>query len=358
MVKLKGVCIGAGYFSQFHFDAWNRIKEVEIIGICDLDKQRAERASQQFHLGKVYSSAEKMFAELRPDFVDIITPPDNHLPLVSLSIEYGVHIICQKPLAISFTEALEMACLVNHSGLRLMVHENWRFQPWYQEIKKILGSGKLGNTLHTINFRMRTGDGWRQDAYRCRQPYFREMKRFLVYETGIHFIDTFRFLAGEVTKVYSVLKRLNPKIKGEDFAWVQFHFAKGGIGFLDANRYNEGNAMNPRLTFGELLLETSKGNIRLYNNGALTLQCLGEKEEKYRYAFSDRGFMGDCVYATQKHFSDALVSGANFKTDINAYLHNLCVLEAIYNSVEEKSPVVVDYSALHKIKVFQKTANK
>ena len=65
------------------------------------------------------------------------------------------------------------------------------------------------------------------DAYLARQPFFREYTRLLVYETGVHFIDTFRFLLGEVTGVYARLRRLNPVIRGEDAGQLLLEFANG-----------------------------------------------------------------------------------------------------------------------------------
>ena len=58
-------------------------------------------------------------------------------------------------------------------------------------------------------------DGWGERAYLDRQPFFRDYPRLLIYETGIHFIDTFRYLLGEVAHVHAHIKRLNPVIKGE-----------------------------------------------------------------------------------------------------------------------------------------------
>ncbi|MEO0763052.1 MAG: hypothetical protein AAFZ09_14815, partial [Pseudomonadota bacterium] len=61
-------------------------------------------------------------------------------------------------------------------------------------------------------------DGQGPDAYHARQPYFQRMPRFLVHETAVHWIDTFRYLMGEAETVYADLRRLNPAIAGEDAA--------------------------------------------------------------------------------------------------------------------------------------------
>ena len=72
------------------------------------------------------------------------------------------------------------------------------------------------------------------------------MPKLLVFETGVHFIDTFRYLAGEIDETYALLKRLNPVVKGEDAGLLTFRFANGATGVWDANRYNESNSDDPR----------------------------------------------------------------------------------------------------------------
>ena len=339
MKTLKGVCVGLGYFSQFHLEAWQRLKNVEIIALCDSDIEKAENKANNYGIQAFYSDAEEMLSIQKPDFIDIITPPETHHELCLLAIKHGVHIICQKPLAPTLKEAEKIARSIQDSDIRMMVHENFRFQPWHREIKTLLDQKTIGEKLHAINLRMRMGDGWQENAYMNRQPYFREMERLLMYETGIHFIDVFRFYAGEITKVYARLNRFNDNIKGEDFAWVQFDFANGGFGFIDANRYNESPSENPRLTFGAVLLEGNKGSIRLYEDGKITIQKLGQKETPHPYSFEDRNFSGDCVYHTQKHFITHLLSGAQFVTNIDGYLQNIRILEKAYESNEKEMPL-------------------
>jgi len=341
MKTLKGVCIGLGYFSQFHLEAWQRIENVEIIAVCDVSIEKAKLAANAYSITSFYSNVAEMLSVEKPDFIDIITPPETHYELCLIAILEKVNIICQKPLAPTLAEAETIAKAIQNSDIRMMVHENFRFQPWHREIKTLLNRKTIGEKLHTINLRMRMGDGWQADAYMNRQPYFRKMERLLMYETGIHFIDVFRFYAGDISKVYARLNRFNDTIKGEDFAWVQLDFANGIHGFIDANRYNESSFGNPRLTFGTVLIEGTKGSIRLYENGTITVQLLGEKETKHDYKFEDKNFSGDCVYYTQKHFANQILSGKPFETDVQEYLENIRILETAYQSNEKKIPLKV-----------------
>lgn len=341
MKKLKGVCIGAGYFSHFQYEAWNRIPEVEITSMCNSNKERAEYVMNTYKVQNHYTDYLEMLDKEKPDFVDIITPPNTHLEMTRESLKRGIHVICQKPLAPSLVESQEIKKVVDAHNSRFMVHENWRFQPWYREIKKLLNEQVIGEQIFNISFRMRMGDGWGERAYLDRQPYFRDYPRLLIYETGVHFIDTYRYLLGEIKQVYASLRKLNPVIAGEDAGFVHFNFESGAQGIYDANRYNETNFEVPRYTFGELLLEGEGGSIRLYSNGKLTIQQLGKPEKVHDYFNQDINFAGDCVYACQRHFIDKVLSSEEFETNVNDYLKTLSVQEAVYQSNERRALINV-----------------
>ncbi len=341
MKKLRGLCVGAGYFSQFHLEAWSRLSDVEIVGLCDPDIEKAQRQAAAFQIPRTFGSVETALVELHPNFVDIITRPETHLPLVKIAAAHKIPIICQKPLAPDFATAATIVETAEQAGVPLMVHENFRFQPWYREIKRLLSDGVIGSRVQSLSFRCRLGDGWHDDAYLSRQPYFRGMPRFLVHETGVHFIDTFRYLVGEIVEVFAVLRRMNPAIRGEDAAMLVFRFASGATGLWDADRFHEGTAQDPRLTFGQLLLEADGGSLRLDDEGRITIQPLGEPERPHVYEFAARGFAGDCVYRAQRHFVEQLHTIHEFETSGRDYLRTLAVEEAAYRSAAENRPVRV-----------------
>ena len=338
-MKLRGAAVGAGYFSQFHFDAWSRIDEVDFVAVCDVDGANAERAANEYAIPEQFADFATMLDKVKPDFVDIITRPDSHLELVKQAADRGIPIICQKALAPSIDEARQIVHVAQAAGVPLMVHENFRFQPWYREIKRLIRDGAVGDRLHSIAFQCRTGDGWQPDAYLSRQPYFRQMPRLLIFETGVHFVDTYRYLAGEIDGVYASLRKLNPDIVGEDTGMVLFEFASGAQGIWDANRFNEPTSPEARFTFGEALVEGNGGSIRLSGDGQLTLQQLGDSPQPINYRVENRGFAGDCVYATQRHFVECLQSNTPFETSGLEYLKSLSVVEAIYQSADLRQPV-------------------
>jgi predicted dehydrogenase len=334
MAKLKVAGVGAGYFSQFHTAGWRAIDEVEVVGWCDTDRAKAEVAARSAG-ARAYTDMPAMLDATRPDLVDIVTPPPTHRELVALCASRGLPAICQKALAETYDEAAAIVAIAEAARTPLVVHENFRWQPWYREAKRLLDAGTLG-VPHSVAFRLRPGDGQGPRAYLDRQPYFQRMPKLLVYETAIHWIDTFRFLLGEVDAVTARLRRINPVIAGEDAGYIVFEFESGATGLFDGNRLNDHSADNPRRTMGEMWLEGSAGVLRLDGDAGLWFKPHHATERAHAY---DRGddalFGGGCVEALQRHVVAHLRSGAPLENAGRDYLVNLRIQDAVYRSHDE-----------------------
>ena len=329
--QFKGVAMGAGYFSRFQYEAWTRIPEVTISALYNRTESKARVRMTEFGIPACYSDWREMIDREQPDFVDIITPPETHEEICAYAAERGVHIICQKPLAPTFEESRRIVENARAAGVRFMVHENWRWQPWWRRIKKLQREGAVGEFTH-LTFLMRMGDGWGPDAYLARQPFFRDYPRLLVYETGVHFIDTYRYLFGEVAEVYAHLRRLNPVIKGEETGQIFFKFRSGATAILDANRYNEAESETPRYTFGQLRIDAMGGHITMDTASNIRVKPLGKEAYEVDYERENVNFAGDCVYALQRHFTDCMISGGEFESTGEDYLNTLRVVDAVYES--------------------------
>ena len=175
--RLRLATVGAGYFSQFHHDAWMRLEEVELVAVCDLDIARAKTTADKCGAAGVFSDVEHMLDSVRPDLLDIIAPPPAHLACVRAAAERGVTVVCQKPFCDTIDDAVEASRVAEQHGVLLVVHDNFRFQPWYREIKTLIDAGRIGD-VYQLSFWLRPGDGQGPHAYLDRQPYFQRMERF------------------------------------------------------------------------------------------------------------------------------------------------------------------------------------
>jgi predicted dehydrogenase len=333
--KLRVAIAGAGYFARFHYDGWSRIPGVEIVAAADQELVKVDGYAKEFGVLRTFQSVSAMLSNVEADILDIATPPPTHAGFVGLGLQHVQTVICQKPFCTTLDEARATAKLAGDHPERIVVHENFRFEPWYRVVKRMLDERALGD-LYQITFRMRPGDGQGPEAYLSRQPYFRQMPRFLMRETGIHFIDTFRFLCGEIDSVYADLRRLNPMIAGEDAGIVIFHFASGVRGVFDANRLADHPADDRRKTMGELAIEGSLGTLRLDGFGRLWLRSHGSNDEQsVPFEWQDRGYGGDCVHLFQRHIVQFLRGHGALENSSMAYLRNLEIEAAVYRSCDE-----------------------
>ena len=329
MSETRVAVIGAGYFGQFHYDAWDRMDDCRLVGLTALEG--AEAVAKQFRI-PAFDDVDALLAATSPDLVDITAPPPAHLPLISSLAGRVPWIICQKPFCLDLEQAQDAIRAAEEAGARLAVHENVRFQPWYRVVRGLMDDGLIGPVWH-VTFRLRPGDGQGPDAYLDRQPYFQKMERFLVHETAIHWIDTFRYLLGEPKAVFADLRQLNPVISGEDAGIVQLDFGDGIRGLFDGNRLSDHAADNCRLTMGEMEVEGPIGSLRLDGSARIWHRAHGASYWcRIQYDWQDRNFGGDCVFLTNRAILSAFRAGDAAETEAAAYVRNLEIEAAAYES--------------------------
>jgi predicted dehydrogenase len=327
---LKGVMIGAGYFAQFQAEAWRRVEGARIVAVADALPERAEQFAKRWEIARAYSDIAEMLERERPDFVDIVTRSDSHSEFVKLAARRGAHVICQKPMAPSWEECLAMVSACAEANVRLLIHENWRWQPWFREVKRLLDQSAVGEPFYA-SFVMRNSDGRGEEPYQT-QPYFREMERLMIYEMAVHFLDTFRFLLGEIKSVFCQMGRVNPAIRGEDYTLIQLAFENGACGLIDANRIS-GPARREPIS-EELVVEGDRGKIRLARDCRIWLDEYGDAEKQHSYVAPAEGYRGDSVRAAQRHFISCLQSGERCETEGEDYLKTVSAVFACYDSAK------------------------
>ncbi|MCV6825366.1 MULTISPECIES: Gfo/Idh/MocA family protein [Halocynthiibacter] len=330
----KVAVIGLGYFSQFHLDAWRDIADTELCGVFDLDAVRTQEIAAEYRT-KTFQSVEDLTCE-QLDIIDIVAPPPAHKALIETFASDGRVIICQKPFCTSLKEAEAVAALAKKRGCTLIIHENFRFQPWYREIKSVLESGELGH-VYQARFALRPGDGRGKDAYLSRQPAFRTMDRLLIHETGVHFVDLFQFLFGDIQSVYADIENLNPVLAGEDAGVMLMQHTTGTRTMLDGNRLLDHAAENTRHTMGEMEIEAENGTLRLDGFGKITMRKFGElswSELPVSEPIDDIRFGGGCVEALNRHVVAALNGTKKFENTAAEYLSVIRVTDAAYVSAE------------------------
>jgi len=318
-MRRHGLLVGCGYFAGIHLDAWKRLAgedRGQIVAVCDIDREKAEQRALAFGIPHVYTDVQEAMRRTRPHFVDIVTRPDTHAGICRAAIGHGAAVLCQKPLAPTFEEAEQMVAECRQHNVPLMVNENWRWQPWYRELKRLLAAGTIGRP-HYLSLRHRMSDGAGEQPY-PRQPYFSQMPRLLLIETMIHFLDTARFLVGELSVRHAVMRRLNPHVAGEDLLVLVLDGVEELTAVIDGNRLSEPEQAGT--VMGDARIEGSLGTLSVLGDGRIFVRPIGRPAVEHRYAIPAHGYRGDSAYATLSHFVDCLDSGAPFETSGADYL--------------------------------------
>lgn len=320
--------VGAGYFAQLHHRAWMKASGAILGAVADRDEQAISPPDVPR-----YHSLGDMLKREKIDILDIVTPPHTHKDIIKEAIASGIRkIICQKPFCHSLGEAQEVTALAAKQNVDLIIHENFRFQPWYRFLKAEIDKGELGQ-LYQFRFDLRPGDGRGDKAYLDRQPYFQKMPRFLVHETAVHFLDLFTFLFGQPLSVYADLRKLNPVIAGEDAGIIIFEYETGMRAVFDGNRHACHRSDNHRLTMGEAMFETQAASFYLDGFGAVYKRGhLASDKALILPAYEGDAFGGDCVSRLIQDAVDRWQEGCAPENPACDYLAILALEEAVYES--------------------------
>ena len=336
MIHTNVAVIGLGYFSQFHLAAWSRRDRLALAGATDLDPARRAWASDTYGV-PAFDSAEELLEAAQPGIVDIVAPPGAHAALIRQCLAPGRIVICQKPFCTSLAEAQAITTEAEAAGTTLVIHENFRFQPWHRTIRAFLDGGAMG-TIWQARFCLRPGDGRGDDAYLSRQPRFREIERLLIEETAVHFIDLFRWFFGEIESVWSDLRQLNPVLKGEDAGLMVLTHTGGCRSLFDGNRLADHVSDNPRRTMGELEIVGEGGTLTM--DGAATVRfrpfgAMDWQEIPVTHPIDDTVFGGGCVEALITHVAENRETPSKIENQARAYLPVIAATDAAYRANAE-----------------------
>lgn len=319
--------VGAGWVTQHHLAGWHQCRDrASVVAIADPDRRQAELRAREYGIKSVFDSAKRMLDDIELDALDIAAPRQFHAQLVRLAADRGLAVLCQKPLAPSFSEAQTLAGEVA-SRCRLMVHENWRFRPHYRALSQWLGEGRIGEVVQAQMNLLTSGliaDAEGQLPALVRQPFLAGLDRALVMEILIHHIDTLRFLLGDLRLMHARIGHGSAAVLGEDRAFACFETAAGAPVALMANLAVHGRApaAPDRLT-----LIGTRGTIELAGD---VLRCAGEQPCELRFDMA-AGYLQSYA-STIAHFIDGLQDGRDFETAPTDNLRTLGLVEAIYAS--------------------------
>jgi predicted dehydrogenase len=222
MDKLKFAVLGCGFWSKFQIGAWSEIEDAELVAVYNRTLSKAQKIAEYFKVPRIYDNPERLFSNEKLDFVDIITDVDTHAYFVEMAVKHGVkYIICQKPMAPDFETAKRMVKICHEAGVKLYIHENYRWQAPVRRFKQIIDSGIIGNPFKA---RVSFLSGF---PVFDNQPFLKELDHFILTDMGSHVLDVCRFLFGECDELWCRTQAITPGIKGEDVAVIMMDMKNG-----------------------------------------------------------------------------------------------------------------------------------
>ena len=322
---LRVAVVGCGLISLYHLRAW-AAAGAEVVALCDTDRTRAEARAAEFGIARVHDDAGRLFAEGGFDAVDIAASVGAHAPVARMAADHGVHIMCQKPLTETVAEA---EALIDHVGdrVRFMVHENYRFRPHYMTVRRWIDEGRIGAVRHLQISCRGSGLCPRPEGVAFlieRQPYLKDFRRNLVFETMIHHLDVLRCLAGPLRVVAARLNRLADGLPGEDTAAILME-GEGGLiatadGCICAPGYPplHGDRLEVIGTTGTIVMDLNRVSLVGQDAAAEEVDLLGRYQE--------------CFDTAMAGFVAALRDGSPFETDRLDNLETLRLMESVYRA--------------------------
>jgi predicted dehydrogenase len=321
---LRVALAGAGMISRHHLIAWSRRADARVVAVCDPDRGRAAGRAAEFGIAAVHDSLDAALAAEPVDAVDIASPRETHAALVRLAAARGLPVLCQKPLTPTLDEGIALVGEVA-GRTRLMVHENWRFRPWYRQIGAWLADGILGAPqtcrLSMLCSGLLPDAGGRRPALE-RQPFMADEERMLIAEALIHHLDVVRWLMGPLRVVAARAARACDGVRGESLATILLENAAGTPVTVEGNMASPGFSprTQDRMTLigrrASAVLEDAE--LKLLGPAPLTRSW--DVAEAYQASFD----------ATIAHFVESLAQGTPFETDAADNLETLRLVEHAY----------------------------
>jgi len=152
--SVKVGMVGLGLVSTCHFKGYASHPQAEVVAVCDIDEERAQRFADRHGIDGVYSSYEEMLDRAEINAVDIATPTFLHAPMTLAAAAAGKHIHCEKPFCRTVQEGLEACEAARCNGVKLLVGETYVFISSHMKARELIEAGEIG---HPLQIRQRHG---------------------------------------------------------------------------------------------------------------------------------------------------------------------------------------------------------
>ncbi len=314
--------VGAGNLSSRRIYPYIGAASAKLVGVCDLDAEKAQRNAQLFG-GRAYADMEEMIEAEKPDGVIICIGPEAHARLAPVVMRRGIPVYTEKPPAPSAEQALEVARVSKETGVICTTAFKKRYARAYVRARDFI-AGFSAQDLYSISM-----------DYASAQYSNDSLRRSFLLDFCVHMIDLSGYLFGEAAEVFCFSK-------GPDAYAVSVRYANGAVGSFS---FNDGRSF--RIPTEEVEISIRGGNfISVHNSSSWKIVEDGECTEwREPPTFTSAGDDGcDTGHLAELvDFVEAIREGRQTRSSIFESYRTMVLYEAIVDSSGTGKVVKVKY---------------
>jgi predicted dehydrogenase len=245
--------VGTGSMANSHARAFGAMSGCRLVAACDVVREKAQSFADRHGIPAVYTDVEEMLDDVAIDAIANVTSDASHSPVSLAAIRRGKHVLCEKPLALSYPEARKMAAAAKRKGVINMVNLSYRNAPAIHRARALVEDGAIGHVVHLEASYLQSwlrGDRWRTSPGALWRLSKANGGLGVLGDLGVHILDFASYAAGDITRVNCRLKTFS-ELKGRrcggytldanDSAVIAVELAKGAIGTVHASRWATGH---------------------------------------------------------------------------------------------------------------------
>lgn len=240
--RIKIAIIGYGKRGKTHLRNYSKIKDVEIVAICDVKKNIT------FDHGiKYYQDFKLMIDSEKIDAVSICTPTNEHYPLALYCLRKRIHVLCEKPITLTIKQAQKLSQISHKNRLILQVGYHLKFDNLINKLKLIIDSKELGGILmirarQSHNWGGLKPSGWLLDKTKSGGG--------TIIDNASHYLNLFEYLLGDIEEIHAFSNNLSFKKDVEDNAIITMKFRNGILGAIETSWRDSSGRNNQLLIYG------------------------------------------------------------------------------------------------------------
>ncbi len=358
--EIRAGVVGTGFWANsVHMAAYRDHPQARVLGVCDVEIERARSAARTFGAEFVTRDYMELVTRDDIDVVNVVTPNVVHAPVALAALEAGKHVMCEKPLAMSYSEAEQLARAAAEAGVKTGINFTYRGHPAARFARHLVEQGQIGRIFHVNAFYMQ---GWLVNP---EVPMVWRLRKEMtgtgaLGDLGSHIVDLVEWLTGE--RIVSLVSDMQTfvedrpladgsgtgRVDVDDGATFLTRFGNGAMGTFVSSRYGTARPNYQRIEIygdkGALVyswedtdnIQAAVGPVSVRESQMLSIPV------PQRFKPTRRG-AADRFGTTQnmQHFVEAILEDKEMVPNFRDGLRNQEVLEAVAISSQDRGWVTL-----------------